>query len=81
MDKARILHMERIRQARKSEFTRLDAEWMRATGQKDASLADQIEAERQALRDMPQTVDLSKAKTPSALQKLWPKELPKQGTG
>lgn len=76
MPKARDIHMDHIREAREPELARLDKEWMRATGQKNTIEADEIEARRQHLRDLPQTLDLTTAKTPERLKTLWPKELP-----
>lgn len=72
MPKARLIHMDRIRVARDAELEEKDKLWMRAMGQKDQVLADAIEAERQALRDIPQTVDLTAAMTPGELTALWP---------
>lgn len=75
MPKARDIHMTRIREARAPEFARLDGEWMRATGQNDAAEAARIEAERQTLRDLPQTLDLTAAATADELKAIWPGEL------
>jgi hypothetical protein len=75
MEKAKVFHMERIRAARTPQLQALDIEWMKAMGKMDQPAADKIEAQRQALRDLPQTLDLSKATTPDALKSLWPKEL------
>lgn len=55
MVKARAIHVERLRGDRAKAFVELDAEWMKAIGQKDQATADVIEAQRQVLRDI--TVD------------------------
>jgi hypothetical protein len=75
MGKAREIHMGRIRIARNRKLDELDRDWMRAAGQKDTKAADAIEAKRQALRDIPQTLDLTKARTPDELKATWPDEL------
>jgi len=56
MSKARGLHLERLRADRVPRLEALDREWSRATGQKRTAEATRIEAERQALRDMPTRV-------------------------
>ena len=51
---ARAQRLAEIRAARNVRFAALDAEWMRAIGQKRTAEADAIEAKRQVLRDVPQ---------------------------
>lgn len=65
MDKARELHLEKLRAARSKRLEELDRAWMKATGQGRKSEAKTVEAERQALRDLPVRVreDLDAAKT------------------
>jgi hypothetical protein len=75
MPKARAIHMNYIRRARDKKLAELDPLWMKATGQKKAVEADAIEAQRQKLRDIPQTLDLSQAATPDDLKAIWPAEL------
>ena len=77
MPKARKLHMDKIRRMRDAELEKLDKDWMRALGQGDTPEANDIEDRRQNLRNIPQTFDLSKAKTPDELKALWPKGLPR----
>lgn len=67
MPKARALKLTRIRAERDGRFPPLDAEWMKATGQKKSMEADAIEARRQHLRELPQTVDLEAIATPETL--------------
>lgn len=67
MEKARGIHMGRIRQVRDTELKRLDIEQLKG---KD------VAAEKQALRDLPEAFDLTAAQTPEELKALWPAELP-----
>lgn len=76
MPKARTIHMDCIRKARNKELDRLDKEWMRAQGQGNSNLSQQVESQKQALRDLPQSVDLSQFTTPEALLSFWPEGLP-----
>lgn len=66
MDKARGLHMDKIRKKRNKKLAELDIETLKGVD---------VQAEKQALRDIPETFDLSKAKTPAALKKLMPRGL------
>ena len=75
MLQARVIHMGRIRAARDEKLKTLDGPWMRANGQGNAIEAGRIEAERQRLRDIPQTLDLTAATTPETLKATWPVEL------
>lgn len=77
MDKARPIQMDRIRAARDVRLRALDIETGKAVGKGDAAAAADIEARKQALRDIPQTVDLSKAVTPDDLKAIWPEGLPR----
>lgn len=81
MGKARAIHMDRIRKARDAALPALDVEFTKAQGKKDAAKADEVEAKRQALRDLPSTFDLSVAKTPEELKALWPDELEERRGG
>ena len=77
MPVARQVHLSRLRAARNKALDVLDKDWMRAVGQGNAALAATIEAQRQVLRDLPQTFDLSGATTPDELQQRWPSQLPR----
>ena len=77
MPKARAIHLAHLRQARVDKLGALDAEWMKATGQNKKQDADAIEAQRQALRDLPTTLALDAATTVEALKALWPEGLPR----
>lgn len=63
MDKARAIHMGRIRLARNDQLAKLDVEQLKG---------NDVATEKQKLRDIPQTLDLSKATTPEELKALWP---------
>lgn len=75
MARARGLHMDYIRKARNAELIRTDLAFMRAVEGKDTNAQAMISAEKQTLRDIPQTFDLT-ARTPAALMGKWPIELP-----
>lgn len=66
MVKARFIHMDRIRSARDGALKSLDV---------DTLMGADVQAEKQVLRDIPQTFDLTKAETPEELKALWPAEL------
>lgn len=68
MPKARDIHMDRIRLVRDEEMKKLDIEQLKGRD---------VTAEKQKLRDIPQTFDLTKAKTAAELKALWPAVLPR----
>jgi hypothetical protein len=72
---ARGIHMNDIRKARTVKFDELDNLQGRAVGRGDAAERDKIEVEKQTLRDIPQTFDLT-TDTPVQLKAKWPTELP-----
>jgi len=76
MSKARIIHMNRIRQARDAELTKLDTSFMRAVEVGDATEQARISQLKQTLRDIPQTFDLASLTTPETLKAAWPPEVP-----
>lgn len=75
MPKAREIHMGRIRAARDAELLRLDIPQQRALVAKDDAEVRRLEAEKQALRNIPQTLDLTVATTPAELKVIWPEKL------
>ncbi len=77
MPKARAIHMGRIRAARAPELTRLDVESLRAIEAGDQAGMTAIASQKQRLRDLPQTFDLTAAKTPEELKASWPADLPR----
>jgi len=78
MAKARTIHMASIRKARDAALPALDVEFSKALGRRDNAKADAVEAQRQVLRDLPTTFDLTGAKTPEELKALWPEGLPRE---
>jgi len=66
MPKARIIHEEKIRQARDKKLAELDIETLKG---------NDVQAEKQILRDLPANTDLSTATTPEELKAIWPEEL------
>jgi hypothetical protein len=77
MARARAIHMDRIRRVRDVELANLDVSYMKAQERGDQAAMTQIAAQKQALRDIPQTFDLNAARTPDELKALWPKDLPR----
>lgn len=75
MAKARAIHMDVIREARDSELAALDVPYIRAIEAGDIEAQTTIAKQKQLLRDLPQTFDLT-AGTPNQLKRLWPLELP-----
>tara|TARA_R110000737_G_scaffold153360_1_gene182580 strand:- start:55 stop:564 length:510 start_codon:yes stop_codon:yes gene_type:complete len=76
MAKARGVHMDRIRVVRNEELAAKDVTFMRAVEAGDAAAQSTIGTEKQTLRDLPTTFDLTTAGTPELLKGLWPSELP-----
>lgn len=74
--KALDIHVNRIRYARGKELEKLDKAWMRASGQKNTQEADAIEAKRQYLRDLPQTLNLNDFNSVEEIKAFWPQDLP-----
>lgn len=75
MTKGRALKIAAIRRERGARLQATDAEYIRAFERQDPDLPA-IKAKRQALRDLPQTLDLTIHTTPQALdafQPEWPK--------
>lgn len=70
--KARIIHLDKLREERDVEFSILDRDWLVLSAKKDQVGADSVEARRQELRDMPvaASAKLSKCKTIDAIKKV-----------
>jgi len=78
MPKARGIHMNRIRLVRNAELVKKDVEFMRAL-EADNGSHTAIAAEKQVLRNIPQTFDLTtEHDTPEELKQKWPEGLPKE---
>ena len=77
MPKARVLHMDKIRRVRNAELAKLDITYMRAIEAGDTDAQATIATEKQTLRDIPATFDITTdVDTPAQLKAKWPAELP-----
>jgi hypothetical protein len=76
MPKARGIQMDKIREVRNKELVKKDIEFIKALEVDDGSHTA-IAAEKQVLRDIPQTFDLT-TETPEQLKELWPEGLSKE---
>jgi len=76
MPKARGIQMDKIREVRNKELAKKDIEFMKALEADDGS-HKAIATEKQVLRDIPQTFDLT-TDTPEELKEKWPEGLPKE---
>jgi hypothetical protein len=76
MPKARGVQMNHIRRARNTKLKVLDLEQVIAAGAGDEPARERIETQKQTLRDIPQTFDLTTSPdTPEELKAQWPTEL------
>ena len=73
--KAEAIQMDFIRVARNMKLVKLDSLQIQAAGQADDVGRARIEQEKQILRDIPQTFNLSASRTLAALKASWPAEL------
>ena len=77
MAKARSIHLAEIRRVRDQELIKQDRAWMLAVEAGDTAAQAIIAADKQALRDIPATIDLmTGVDGPEALMGLWPTRLP-----
>lgn len=76
MPKSRQIHMDRIRVIRNRMLDQSDKDMAKAQDAGDAVVIAALKAQRQQLRNIPQTFDLTVAATPDALKLLWPSGLP-----
>jgi len=77
MDKARTIHMDVIRTERNKELAAKDITFMRAVEAGDTDAQATIGTEKQVLRDLPATFDITTdVDTPEKLKAKWPTELP-----
>ena len=77
MTKARAIHLTEIRRVRNAELVAKDITFMRAVEAGDTSTQATIATEKQVLRDIPATFDITTdAGTPGLLKAKWPTELP-----
>jgi hypothetical protein len=75
MPKAQAIHMAHIRAARDKALEALDTNYMIALEKNEKIEQTEIANEKQVLRDIPATFDLTVAKTPEELYALWPAQL------
>ena len=79
MVKARVVHMDRIRVIRDRELAAKDISFMRAVEDGNTDAQATIKTEKQNLRDIPQTFDITTGvDTPEKLKAKWPDGLPKE---
>ena len=79
MPKARNIHMNQIRIIRNRELTKKDVEYMRSDESGDTAAKITIATEKQNLRDIPQTFDITTGvDTPEQLKAKWPAGLPEE---
>ena len=77
MTKARAVHMDTIRVSRDAELVKKDVPFMRAVEAGDTDAQTTIGTEKQVLRDIPATFDITTGvDTPEKLKAKWPAELP-----
>jgi len=77
MTKARAIHMGQIRQVRDEQLAKLDVPYMKALEAGNVPEQQRIATLKQTLRDIPQTFDLAKYRTPTTLKAAWPPDLPR----
>ena len=77
MTKARAIHLGEIRRVRDEELVKLDVPWMKAVEAGDTSTQATIQTQKQTLRDIPATFDITTGVTTATqLKARWPSELP-----
>ena len=77
MDKARAIHLEKIRRVRNEELVKEDVTFIRAVEAEDTDAQATIKTKKQTLRDLPATFDITTdVDTPEKLKAKWPTELP-----
>ncbi len=77
LDVARKVKLKEIRDARNKQLRLLDKESEKAYDEKDTVKMKEIEEQKKELRDLPKSVDLSKATSINDLQEIWPEGLTK----
>ena len=79
MERARAIQMADIRVVRNAELAAKDITFIRAIEAGDTDAQATIATEKQVLRDIPQTFDLTTDNnTPKELKEKWPEGLPKE---
>lgn len=77
MDRARAIHLDRLRVARAPALAALDVEYQRADERGDVAAKAAVAKRKQALRDLPAALKLEQHATPEALAAAWPADLPR----
>lgn len=72
LEKAREIHRNHIREARKPLFEKLDAEYMKALEQNDTVKMSEIAQEKQVLRDLTQCEEICNCTCCEDLKGHWP---------
>jgi hypothetical protein len=74
MVKARTIHLDRIRVKRNLALAALDVDALKAIEKSDTATLETVATQKQALRDLPQTIaaDLEAAKTVEELKAIKP---------
>lgn len=75
MPKAREIHRNRLREARKPKLEALDREYLKADEAENLTLKIQIASQKQVLRDITSNPAIDNAPNPVALKAFWPQEL------
>jgi hypothetical protein len=75
MGKAREVHRDAVRVARKPMLAALDVEWQKAQEANDNGLMQQVSRAKQLLRDAPANPAIEAAQTPEELKAIWPIEI------
>ena len=77
MARGREIHLAEIRRVRDEELVKLDIPWMKAVEAGDTDAQATIRTQKQTLRDLPTTFDITTdVDTPEKLKAKWPTELP-----
>ena len=66
------IHLDCLRKVRNEKLAELDIPFQRALEDKDTVMQDNIAAKKNALRDMPQNVDMSLLDTPDKIKAFMP---------
>lgn len=72
LNKARVIHLESLRRLRNEKLKESDVAFMKALESGDIVEQDRLKLVRQALRDLPKTLDLTVATTAEELKVLIP---------
>jgi hypothetical protein len=74
MDKAKEIHLTKIRQARSGIFPKLDVDFMKALETGNTQTSTEIGSKKQQLRDIT-SMDLENVSDLDSLKNTWPTEL------